>query len=224
MIRHVRTIIQQTERLSQATNATVRRTYVLIPGIAFIILAVAAHQTTPLPGDLRLCRWIQGFDSTFARDIARFGNWFGRTQTAAPAAILIAALFALLRWRRDAGFVLVAYAAELSNPVLKALIAAPRPRADLVRVSEHASGWGFPSGHVMGSSLLLGAAAVTIHRRAPRWRFAAWAVAALIVLIVAFGRVHAGAHWPSQTLGGLLGAAFVLGVVNIAYFWSDRAT
>lgn len=196
------------------TNTTVRRTFVLISGIVFVLLAVAAHRATPLPGDVGFSRWIQGFDSPTARDLARFGNWFGRTQTAAPAALLAAAAFALVRWRIEAGFVLIAYAAELSNALLKAVIAAPRPTADLVQVAEHASGWGFPSGHVMGSSLLLGAAALSIHRRAPRWRFAAWSVVVLIVLIVAFGRVHAGAHWPSQTLGGVLGAAILLTVLD----------
>jgi undecaprenyl-diphosphatase len=130
---------------------------------------------------------------------------------------VVAAAFAGARWRLEAGFVLIAYAAEASNALLKSLIAAPRPSPDLVRVTEHASGWGFPSGHVMGSSMLLGAAALTIQRRAPRCRFVAWIIAGLIVLIIAFGRIHAGAHWPSQTLGGVLGAIVLVSVVDVGY-------
>lgn len=187
---------------------------VLIAGSAFTILAVAAHRATPLPGDLRFARWIQGFDGSVADHLAGFGNWFGRTPVIAAAALLIAGLFSMRRCWLEAGFVLIAYASEAVNALLKALIAAPRPTADLVRVTEQASGWGFPSGHVMGTSLALGAAALMVQRRFPRWRLPAWLAAALVVLIVAFGRIHAGAHWPSQTLGGLLGAACVLATLD----------
>lgn len=195
-------------------EATLAGLFVLIAGIAFTILAVAAHRATPLPGDVRLTRWIQGFDGGFADHLAGFGNGFGRTPVIAVVALLIAGLFALRRCWREAGFVLIAYGCEAANALVKRIVAAPRPTPALVRVTEHASGWGFPSGHVMGVSLALGAAALMVQRRFPRWRLPAWLAAALVVLVVAFGRVHAGAHWPSQTLGGLLGAIFVLALLD----------
>lgn len=204
-------------------SATQSRIWVLIAGIAFIILAVVAHRSTPLPVDVRFTDWIQGFDSSFAVGIARFGNWFGRTQTIGPVAVVIAIGFGVRRCWIEGGFVVAAFVIEAFNSLLKAVIAAPRPTVDLARVTEHASGKGFPSGHVMGTSLVLGAAALMIGRQLPRWRFAPWIVAALIVLMVAFGRIFVGAHWPSQTLGGLLGAVVILGALNVVYFQVARA-
>jgi undecaprenyl-diphosphatase len=214
MIRQRQPYVQSSEPPRHVIQATLAGLFVLIAGIAFTVLAIAAHRSTPLPGDVRFARWIQGFDGRFANHLASFGNWFGRTPVIAAVALLIAALFAMRRCWLDAGFVLIAYACEAVNALLKAVVAAPRPTFDVVRVTEHAAGWGFPSGHVMGTSLALGAAALMLQRRLPRWRVPVWFVVALIVLIVAFGRVHAGAHWPSQTLGGLLGAACVLATLD----------
>jgi undecaprenyl-diphosphatase len=214
MIRQRQAYVQSSEPPRHVIEATLAGLFVLIAGIAFTILAVAAHRATPLPGDVRFARWVQGFDGRLADHLASFGNWFGRTPVIAVVALLVATLFALGRCWREAGFVLIAYACEAVNALVKAVVAAPRPTPALVRVTEHASGWGFPSGHVMGVSLALGAAALMVQRRFPRWRLPAWLAAGLIVLIVAFGRVHAGAHWPSQTLGGLLGAACVLAMLD----------
>jgi undecaprenyl-diphosphatase len=223
MIRQRQPYVQSSEPPRHVIHATLAELFVLIAGIAFTVLAIAAHRSTPLPGDLRFARWVQGFDGRFANYLASFGNWFGRMPVIAAAALVIAGLFATRRCWLEAGFVLIAYACEAVNALLKVVIAAPRPTFDLVRVTEHAAGWGFPSGHVMGTSLALGSAALMLQRRLPRWRVPAWFAVGLVVLIVAFGRVHAGAHWPSQTLGGLLGAATLLGALRACLvFFAQR--
>ena len=64
----------------------------------------------------------------------------------------------------------------------------------------------------MGALLFFGAAAYVAHRlvRGDRARTLLMVAAAVAVLLVGFGRVHTGAHWPSDVLGGYLWGALVL--------------
>lgn len=184
--------------------------------IALLALAFAAHFRTPMPGDLWIARHVQRSDASFPMNIAHFGNWLGEAVPIGMVALLIALGFAFNRFWFEAGFVIVAFAAKALNGGLKSMVNAPRPAAALVRVTEHARGSGFPSGHVMGVALVLGAAVLMLSRRAPRWGASAWAMASLGIAVTAFGRVYTGAHWPSQTLGGLLAAIVLLGLLDRA--------
>jgi membrane-associated phospholipid phosphatase len=186
----------------------------ILATIIFVALATVSHWRTPLPGDVRVERWMQGWRGEIPMDIARFGNWLGMAIPIGGVALLIALGFAARRFWFEAAFVLVAFAAKALNAVMKAIVDAPRPTSDVVRVSEHASGSGFPSGHVMGVALVLGAAALMTQRRFPWLRIIVWTIAALGSLVTTFGRVYVGAHWPSQTFGGLLAAAALIGMFD----------
>lgn len=97
------------------------------------------------------------------------------------------------------------------NPLLKRLLDSPRPTDDLVRVMEQAQGMGFPSGHSMGVALLYGLSAFLLSRLEPQVAFRAviWLIAAGLIGATGFGRIYAGAHWPSDVLGGYLWASVV---------------
>ena len=101
--------------------------------------------------------------------------------------------------------------ANLASTLLK--IAFGRPRPDLVPHLDHVSSASFPSGHATSAAavyLLLAWLAL------PRWRTAAWALAATMIILNAFSRIMLGVHWASDIVGGtLLGAAFAL----IAVWW-----
>jgi len=196
-------------------NATHSGKPPILAAILFAALALVSYGETPLPADVRIARWLQGWDSKFPINMARFGNWFGLAIPIGVVALLIALGFAARRFWFEAGFVLVAYAAKSLNFALKAIVDAPRPTPDLVRVTERASGSGFPSGHAMGVSLVLGAAALMVDRRFPRFQVPVRIVALLGILVTAFGRISVGAHWPSQTLGGLFAAMAILGLLDL---------
>ena len=101
--------------------------------------------------------------------------------------------------------------ANLASTLLK--IAVGRPRPDLVPHLDHVSSASYPSGHATSAAavyLLLAWLAL------PRWRTAAWALAATMIILNAFSRIMLGVHWASDIVGGtLLGAAFAL----IAVWW-----
>lgn len=111
---------------------------------------------------------------------------------------------------------LLVLAALAVNPVLKELIARPRPGADDLMIRRGAPGYGFPSGHTDAATLLYGFAAASLAMAAST-RIAApcVALAALAVALIGFERVYDGAHWPSDVAGG-----FVVGLLLLAACWA----
>lgn len=126
-------------------------------------------------------------------------------------AVLVAlATLVYLAYDRQAGaFVLGALLAAFGVIVaLKALFAAPRPPAELQVVAE--SGFGFPSGHALDSTVAWGAMAVAMDRLwDARRRFA---VAGVVVAAVALSRVVIGVHYLVDVVVGVAVGLVVLGV------------
>ena len=129
----------------------------------------------------------------------RSGGW--------PQALLgIAVTLCLLVWRWSAGLRLaLAAGASLWATVLKVALHRPRPSADLVHVSQTNAGFSFPSGHAVfftWLAVMLAAALVADRGRSARGLI--WSAAVAVLLLAALGRVWAGAHWPTDVLGGIL--------------------
>jgi membrane-associated phospholipid phosphatase len=99
-----------------------------------------------------------------------------------------------------------------SNAALKDLFRHPRPfeydprvlKLDWVPADE--LGYGFPSGHSQSAITAWGYLAARIRRR---WM---WALAATVVILIAFSRMYLGVHFPTDVLGGLLIGGIWLGL------------
>lgn len=189
-----------------------------LAGLAlFAVVAALAAFYDYFPADLRIARAIQDIDVPAWGGAVGFTNQAGDTLWASVSwAIVIVGLGGLTRWR-DAAYAFVAIAPRGANALLKVVVDRPRPSADLVRVSENASGAAFPSGHVTGAVtfyLLLFVIAFFAVRQ-PGLRMALQGFCLFMVLVVGPGRVYSGAHWPSDVLGGyLLSALFLVPVLR----------
>jgi undecaprenyl-diphosphatase len=123
--------------------------------------------------------------------------WCRRVGMLAPAAILLS----------------VAIGYRLDN-VLKDVIERPRPYDVLpdVVARDQVGGFAYPSGHTTMAVAIVAA----LHPVLPRpGRVVAWVLAAL----VAVARLHVGAHWPLDLVGG---AALGIAIAAAAWLLVDR--
>jgi membrane-associated phospholipid phosphatase len=136
-----------------------------------------------------------------------------------PVAVAVAGGLSLISLaRRDRRGALAAAAAlvvEVPTEGMKLLVGRPRPPGS-TEVEAFGSVASYPSGHVV-RIVVIGALAVIVVASAAsrRWRVGGFVVAGIVAGLVAFARVGAGAHWPTDVLAGIvLGCAWLLLVVE----------
>ena len=174
-------------------------------------------------------------DATIERDV-QATNWGPLVLTFpifsfigdAKGAIVEAIIFVLvLVFNRPAW--IVAGAAALTGVwylLLSHMIIRPRPTtAQVLRVTEHPGASSFPSGHTIFIVTMTTVLMLCLGRRfLPRWAQPfGWALAVLLVLANAIGRIYVGAHWPTDVLEGILVAVGWLAFILSLRWVSDRA-
>ncbi|MGZ4810645.1 MAG: phosphatase PAP2 family protein [Thermoanaerobaculia bacterium] len=136
------------------------------------------------------------------------------------AAIVLVAAVALAvrgKYRWVAYLLATAGGGALLNMELKRYFARVRP--DVAEMLRLASGYSFPSGHAMGSTVTLGALSYLAFRTWKTWRSRAAALALAITLIVAISlsRVYLGAHWISDVGAGVAAGTIWVATTTVAY-------
>jgi membrane-associated phospholipid phosphatase len=129
-----------------------------------------------------------------------------------------AGLLLLHKHRASAVYVLVAGAGgALLNLGLKTIFERVRPpAANAIAV---APGYSFPSGHAMGSFIVLGAIGYVMLRLPLRWRWKSAVLAALATaaVLIALSRIYLGVHWISDIAGGWSAGAVWLVTATVAF-------
>jgi membrane-associated phospholipid phosphatase len=166
-----------------------------------------------LPLDIQIALFVQHFPwgpLTYVFELTN--NTAGYIQGVLGVAVVIL----LFIWERRAGWLMAIGAiSSLLDNEIKLLMSRQRPQADLLHILAPAPGYSYPSGHAVyftWMSFML--AFVVAPRIRPRYRWIPWVVASVVIVLACTARVWAGAHWPSDVVGGfLLGlgwCAFVL--------------
>ncbi|MCU1410056.1 MAG: Phosphatase family protein [Rhodoglobus sp.] len=133
------------------------------------------------------------------------GGWFGVFLV--PIGVAVVLLIARKPWSAFY-FVLASALSAGVVQLLKNLFARARPEEILV-----AADFGsFPSGHVANAATISVALAIILQRRWVWFAGAAWTV------LMIFSRTYLGAHWLSDTIGGLL-----LGGAVAVFVWAPFA-
>lgn len=185
--------------------------------VLFIALAVALSNHVIFPFDLPILAWARTFDGTP-------GIWNAFSQSANLPLIAIGVGFVLWlgwkhRYREAIVVVVMLVAVTAGSEVVKELTARPRPSGS----GDGIPGviYSFPSGHILECMTILGAVAIRIWRTSGH-RILRWVIAIAVtieVLLVGLARMALSEHYPSDLLGGLLGATAALTL----YAWFTRS-
>ena len=158
-----------------------------------ILLFMAAHRSEGLDGGFRAVTWL------------------GSLYVLAPLAVLLVAVLLYFQKRWEALMLGVGLGgATLWAHLAKALLARPRPALAEPVIVLPTDG-SFPSAHTTQIVAFALCVVLIVRRTWPEWQFAALAVAALLIILVAASRVYLQVHYPSDVLGG-----FLLGIGWIA--------
>jgi undecaprenyl-diphosphatase len=191
-----------------------------------LVAGVAARGNGHAPADAALTALIQtpdwpGWDR-LAWGASRIGDFW-------PSAVFVTLLMAAIcLWRGQAALaVVVVFVAALRgmNTPLKWAFASARPPVEHVRFSEHATGFGYPSGHAFGAALIFGAVALVACRLVPGRRTChiIQIAAIALALLVALSRIRLGVHWPSDVAGGLaIGFGLICLLHAAVMTWENR--
>lgn len=200
-----------------------------LPLVAALVLTlIVMASPAPLPGDVALASWVQ--DRAWLEDIAKATNRLGGTLSWLALAVtaLIAVIAGRVRQQNAISALAVLAAAtflRLLSPLLKELVASPRPDASYgISINHDISTFGFPSGHVYGDVLVYGAIAWVLARKvSPTLAPIFWLAAGLIFVCAGPSRVFVGAHWPTDVVGGYLwGAAALSAAIALAQVGDRR--
>lgn len=184
-------------------------TFLRFAPVIATLLILSALSGDPAPGDAMLGRAVQ--QTPLGWMLADAGIFL-----AYPVVMFLvwcAGIASALRarnWPLVAAALLILIALSV-NPILKEVVARPRPGAADLIVRRAAGGYGFPSGHTASATLMYGYAALSLALATamPIRRLLVAAAGAAIALI-AFERVYDGAHWPSDVAGGSLSGMLLI--------------
>ena len=191
----------------------------LAGALLFVIVAVLAGFFDRFPGDEAAAGAFQDIDPPVLGGFLEFINWIGTEWVYVLFTLGLAVVLAIMRAGWESLLVLYTAGVRAGNSILKDWIERPRPSEELVEVTEHASGFSFPSGHTVGTTVLFAAVffiiPVVVSWRPLRWLLQAGCL--LAVLAAGPARVYVGAHWPSDVLAAYLLALLALGPPLVVY-------
>ncbi len=184
--------------------------------VVFVLFAIDTYLVVAndvLPFDVPIARFVQQLNwgpLVYPMELinASAGIW--------QVLIGAVAVVGLFIYERRAGWLmLIGSISSLLDNIIKLIISRQRPPADLVHILSPTTGFSFPSGHAVFFTWMAFMIAVSLAPKTrPSLRPILWILVVLVILLTCIARVWAGAHWPSDVIGGvLLGvgwSAFVL--------------
>lgn len=192
--------------------------------IGFIILSYLVHIYPPSSLDLNISHEVQK-DHTLALDhFTAFISWFGHVSVAGAMTALVALLFFLFNYKREALFTILTLASGLISTVIKIMVNRPRPTKELVRIVEIAKQQSFPSGHTLFYTIFFGFLIIVMANLKSvnhYIRVGVTVVSAAMILLIPVCRIYLGAHWFTDVLGGLILGVLCLFVLGYFYL-SDK--
>ncbi len=180
--------------------------------LAFSVITPGSLHVLVNTLDSTVHQWVlnHGFPSGVAKFMLFF-TYLGNPEIIISTEIVLLLIFFVIQRKLLASFFLGGLiAGEAVSLLLKNSFERIRPEEALYQVSR--SGFSFPSGHALISTIFYGFTAFClIHAFPKRWqKISTSIIAACFILLIGFSRVFLGVHWASDVLGGWLLGSVVL--------------
>jgi membrane-associated phospholipid phosphatase len=172
-----------------------------------------------IAGDHTIPHWLAAHRSSTLTTWSAAFSTLGATQMILAVTVLtvVVALAVTRRWR-PVTFVVLVMLGEVGLFVTAEAIV-KRPRPDVAHLETHLPTSSYPSGHVAATLCVYTAIAILVLGRTRRWwRWLFLALAVLMPVLVATGRMYRGMHHPTDVLGSIILAALLL----TAMYWAIR--
>ena len=194
---------------SEVTHRIHRRRRLIAGGSALTLgillgVVITLRGNTALEADAEWMEEVVEHRSTLWEVPSFVMDFLGGGLFATILAVAITVLFIILKWRWTAlYFAITSLVSSGLVQLLKAVLGRDRPEEIMLSIESGS----FPSGHVANAATLAALLAIIL------WRW--WVVAAgsVYVVLMALSRTYLGAHWVSDTVGGLLIGAGVALIV-----------
>jgi undecaprenyl-diphosphatase len=185
-------------------------------------LAVYSTQAGQASWEVQVMRDFQASTPPPMRHVAEFMTTLGRSPYYELVALTGAV--ALIAVARRPWLVLLLFSATIlrgTSPIMKDIVGRDRPAPEQVTVADILPSQSFPSGHVLGATLVFGALiyAVEVSVSHRGLRRACQGFLASMILLMGYARVELGEHWPVDVLGGWI----IGGLMLAALVWVHRA-
>jgi undecaprenyl-diphosphatase len=196
--------------------AAVLAGFVLLAGLAILlgllVTDVLVHTGGIGRADESAVESIVRDRSGFLTDLSWVGSMVGGAPVLPILVALIGIVCAIKRKWRIAAFAVFVLVVE-SATYRVASLAVPRDRPHVARLEDLPANASYPSGHTAASLAVYCGLVLLLTSAFPKggWRAAAWAIALLLPVFVAFSRMYRGMHHPLDLgAGALVGIGAVL--------------
>ena len=169
--------------------------------------------------DSNIQTWVRGGLPAGLTRFFKTITMLGNTPVQAIIAIVAVILLYLRQYKAEAIFVGASgLLASILIVSLKYIYQRQRPS---ITHLVHASGYSFPSGHSLGTFMILGAIAIVLAQRLAKKesKIVVYAITGLLIFLVGLSRIYVGVHYPTDVLAGFT-LAFAL--LNAIYPTYDR--
>ncbi|SDK56670.1 undecaprenyl-diphosphatase [Pedobacter sp. ok626] len=139
--------------------------------------------------------------------------------------LITAAFFFINKYKREAYFILAVVPCSTIIVLVKKTINRQRPNSDLVRVVEDLETKSFPSSHVFSYTLFFGFIILlmfSVKSIAKNLRIMLAVISGFFLVLVVPSRIYLGAHWFTDTIGGILLGSLIILILYFFYLRENR--
>jgi len=191
----------------------------------FTALSIFIFHHPILPLDIKISLLIQKYHANWLDKVMLGISFFGEIPYSLLSVLVVAAIFYWKKFKREALFITFILFSGLIILGIKNIINRPRPTGFHVRLVEVFRFQSYPSGHVLSYFLFFGFLIIlmsTLKQIPKGTRIVINCISVFLLIMIAPSRIYLGAHWFTDTLGGMLLGLICLFPMCYFYFKKEN--